>query len=136
MIKALIALSLLTILNVGCNAATFPIMESNIVEYKDGLLTWTAPTQRTDDKEITNAEIKNYRIFYGPKNSIDDTIEIVSNGNSTSVLLLTLLPDEYELAMVTVDTEDRQSQLSEIYSFSVIIFGAPNPPITINVEVK
>ncbi len=133
MIKALIALPLLVTLSVGCNAAIFPIIKSNVVEYKDGLLTWIAPTQRTDKEPIDDTNVKKYLIFYGPKDSIDAAIEIPTDDNSTSWLLLGLLPGEYELAMVTIDTGGRQSQLSEIYSFSVIIFGAPNPPTGINV---
>lgn len=75
-------------------------------------LSWTAPTEREDNKPISLSEIAGYKIHYGTmQNSYPHTIEI-NDSSAEGHTFKDFSTGIYYFVLTTYDTEGRESQYS------------------------
>jgi uncharacterized protein YceK len=114
----------LTVLLAGCQPA-----ESQI---PGDVLTWTAPTQRTDGSALPAAQIANYRIQWGtnPSGPFNVGQEIVP-GTVTTVTIGRTGYGTRCYTAVTIDTNGLESAPSNTACKTLV--APPNPPVlTVN----
>lgn len=98
-------------------------------------LTWVAPETRVDGTPLAAAEIAEYRVYYGvditEPLSTSSQMMIVSPDAVERVVTLNLdpRPDAYvaSFAVTTVDTEGRESALSDTVSKSFLVQSTALP---------
>jgi len=98
-------------------------------------LSWEAPTTRVDGTAMTVNEIKEYRAFYviDSEPTTDSEFIVIDFAATTEVITLQLQPraEPYTIsfAILTVDTNGRQSQLSEVVSKTFNVSSTANPGV-------
>ena len=98
-------------------------------------LSWEAPTTRVDGTAMTVNEIKEYRAFYviDSEPTTDSEFIVIDFAATTEVITLQLQPraEPYTIsfAIMTVDTNGRQSQLSEVVSKTFNVSSTANPGV-------
>jgi len=98
-------------------------------------LSWEAPTTRVDGTAMTVNEIKEYRAFYAidGEPTTDSEFIVIDFAATTEVITLQLQPraEPYTIsfAILTVDTNGRQSQLSEVVSKTFNVSSTANPGV-------
>lgn len=108
-------------------------------------LSWAAPETRVDGTPMTADEIGEYRIYYavdaeGPLTK-DTESTVVSSDSTERDVTLQLDPraEPYvvSFAATTVDTEGRESELSETVSktFNVVSTSPPMPPTNVTITI-
>lgn len=98
-------------------------------------LTWKAPDSRVDGTPLAAAEIAEYRVYYGVdiEEPLSTALEpvVVTPGATERIVTLDLRPraEEYvvSFAITTVDTEGRESALSDTVSKSFLIESTADP---------
>jgi len=106
-------------------------------------LSWEAPTTRVDGTPLTMEEIQEYRAYYEVDGipTVASPVTVIDFATTSAEITLTLNPrsEPYvvSFAILTVDTEGRQSQLSEVVSktFNVISTANPGVPTTLKFTV-
>ena len=106
-------------------------------------LSWEAPTTRVDGTPLAMEEIQEYRVYYEVDGipTVASSVTAIDFASISAEITLTLNPrvEPYvvSFAILTVDTEDRQSQLSEIVSktFNVNSTANPGVPTTLQFTV-
>jgi len=108
-------------------------------------LSWTAPETRVDETPLTASEIAEYRVYYAvdatePLSTASDSIVVTADATERDVTLqLDPRPEPYvvSFAITTVDTEGRESELSETVSktFDVLSTSPPNPPTNLTLTI-
>ena len=122
--KKLIGIMILMITSLGVIAAE---ATSN--------LTWEAPTTRVDGTLLTMQEIAEYRAFYAidGEPTTDSEFVVIDFAATTEVITLQLQPraEPYTIsfAIMTVDTQDRQSLLSNVVSKQFQVESTSNPGV-------
>ena len=122
--KKLIGIMILMITSLGVIAA-----EST------STLSWEAPTTRVDGTAMTVNEIKEYRAFYviDSEPTTDSEFIVIDFAATTEVITLQLQPraEPYTIsfAIMTVDTKDRQSLLSNVVSKQFQVESTSNPGV-------
>ena len=99
-------------------------------------LTWEPPTARVDDTALAAQEIAEYRVYYAVDGNVttDSTMVTIGPDATSESVTIDLQPrqDLYTVnfAITTVDTDGRESALSDVASktFNVDSTAAPNPP--------
>ena len=98
-------------------------------------LSWKAPTTRVDGTAMTVNEIKEYRAFYAidGEPTTDSEFIVIDFAATTEVITLQLQPraEPYTIsfAIMTVDTKDRQSLLSNVVSKQFQVESTSNPGV-------
>ena len=98
-------------------------------------LSWKAPTTRVDGTAMTVNEIKEYRAFYviDSEPTTDSEFIVIDFAATTEVITLQLQPraEPYTIsfAIMTVDTKDRQSSLSNVVSKQFQVESTSNPGV-------
>ena len=98
-------------------------------------LSWEAPTTRVDGTAMTVNEIKEYRAFYAidGEPTTDSEFIVIDFAATTEVITLQLQPraEPYiiSFAIMTVDTQDRQSLLSNVVSKTFNVSSTANPGV-------
>ena len=98
-------------------------------------LSWEAPTTRVDGTLLTMQEIAEYRAFYAIDGdpTTDSEFIVIDFAATTEVITLQLQPraDPYSIsfAIMTVDTQDRQSLLSNVVSKQFQVESTSNPGV-------
>lgn len=107
-------------------------------------LSWEAPTTRVDGTPFSKEELSAYRIYY----SVDTTVTMASDFVTAEsfqlrdVITLQLAPraEPYIVyfAMTAVDTDGRESTLSETVSkeYNVSSTADPNPPTSVTFTIS
>lgn len=106
-------------------------------------LSWSAPETREDGTALLPGEIAQYTVFYSVDSPVDaGSTSVVVGGSATDeaiVLELTPRAEPYTVsfAIVTVDTEGRESALSEVVSkdFAISSTATPRPPTRLRFAV-
>ena len=76
-------------------------------------VSWVAPAEREDGSALSMAEIAGYYVYYGDsQGSYTHEVEI-DGGNTMSVTLNNLSAGTYYIAVTIVDTDGRESLLSQ-----------------------
>lgn len=107
-------------------------------------LTWEPPTARVDGTSLAQGEIAEYRVYYavdGEVTTDSTTVAIGPDATSESVTLdLAPRQEPYTVsfAATTVDTDGRESALSDPASktFNVGSTANPNPPNSLTFTVS
>lgn len=73
---------------------------------------WRAPTERENGEPLSLAELKGYRIHWGPTSNPTQYSITINDPYATSFTLESVVPGSYELAMTAIDSEGRESSLS------------------------
>jgi hypothetical protein len=89
-------------------------------------LSWTAPTQREDNTPLTLAELREFRIYWGPDNTFTNTV-VVSDPTLTTYVIDGLTAGLWSFRMTAVDTDGLESGYSAVATKTVVDTG-PNPP--------
>ena len=92
------------------NYETPPVVDVPPVEPATGTakLTWTAPTQNTDNSQLT--DLSGFIIYYGTnKSNLSNSIQ-----SSSTQLELTLEPGTYHFAVTAINSSGIESELSNI----------------------
>ena len=103
-------------------------------------LSWEAPTTRVDGTTLTMGEIKEYRAFYAIDGdpTTDSEFVVIDFAATTEDITLQLTPraEPYTIsfAIMTVDTQDRQSFLSNVASKQFQVESTSNPGVPTNLE--
>ena len=98
-------------------------------------LSWKAPTTRVDGTLLTMQEIAEYRAFYAidGEPTTDSEFIVIDFAATTEVITLQLQPraEPYTIsfAIMTVDTQDRQSLLSNVVSKQFQVESTSNPGV-------
>ena len=98
-------------------------------------LSWKAPTTRVDGTLLTMQEIAEYRAFYAIDGdpTTDSEFIVIDFAATTEVITLQLQPraEPYTIsfAIMTVDTQDRQSLLSNVVSKQFQVESTSNPGV-------
>jgi len=98
-------------------------------------LSWKAPTTRVDGTLLTMQEIAEYRAFYAidGEPTTDSEFIVIDFAATTEVITLQLQPraEPYTIsfAIMTVDTKDRQSLLSNVVSKQFQVESTSNPGV-------
>ena len=98
-------------------------------------LSWEAPTTRVDGTTLTMGEIKEYRAFYAIDGdpTTDSEFVVIDFAATTEDITLQLTPraEPYTIsfAIMTVDTQDRQSSLSNVASKQFQVESTSNPGV-------
>ena len=98
-------------------------------------LSWKAPETRVDGTAMTVEEIKEYRAFYAIDSdpTTDSEFIVIDFAATTEVITLQLQPraEPYTIsfAIMTVDTKDRQSLLSNVVSKQFQVESTSNPGV-------
>jgi len=98
-------------------------------------LSWKAPTTRVDGTTMTVNEIEEYRAFYAidGEPTTDSEFIVIDFAATTEVITLQLQPraEPYTIsfAIMTVDTQDRQSLLSNVVSKQFQVESTSNPGV-------
>lgn len=107
-------------------------------------LSWTAPETRVDGTPLSTDEIAEYRIYYAvdatePLSTAATSIVVTGSTERDVVLQLEPRPEPYvvSFAATTVDTEGRESELSETVSktFEILSTSPPNPPTNVTFTI-
>ena len=105
-------------------------------------LSWVAPETRVDGTAMTVEEIKEYRAFYAIDGdpTTDSEFIVIDFAATTEVITLQLKPraEPYTIsfAILTVDTNGRQSQLSEVVSKTFNVSSTANPGVPTMLQVS
>ena len=103
-------------------------------------LTWEAPTTRVDGTLLTMQEIAEYRAYYEVDGipTVASSVTVIDFASTSSEITLTLdpRPEPYvvSFAILTVDTNGRQSQLSEVVSKTFNVSSTANPGVPTTLE--
>lgn len=98
-------------------------------------LSWVAPETRVDGTAMTVDEIKEYRAFYAIDSDPTTASEfvVIDFAATTKDITLQLTPraEPYTIsfAIMTVDTQDRQSSLSNVASKQFQVESTSNPGV-------
>jgi len=98
-------------------------------------LTWKAPETRVDGTAMAVNEIKEYRAFYSidSEPTISNEFVVIDFAATTEDITLQLTPraEPYTIsfAIMTVDTQDRQSSLSNVASKQFQVRSTSNPGV-------
>ena len=98
-------------------------------------LSWVAPETRVDGTAMTVNEIKEYRAFYAidGEPTTDSEFIVIDFAATTEVITLQLQPraEPYTInfAIMTVDTQNRQSLLSNVVSKQFQVESTSNPGV-------
>jgi len=130
--KNIIGFMFLTVIAFGATAAE-----------TSSSLSWEAPTTRVDGTPLAMEEIKEYRAYYEVDNipTVASTVTVIDFASTSTEIALTLDPrsEPYvvSFAILTVDTDGRQSQLSDVVSktFNVSSTANPGVPTTLQFTV-
>jgi hypothetical protein len=106
-------------------------------------LSWTAPATRVDGTPLAQSEIAEYRLYYAVDTEVtgDETPVVISNTATMDTVTLTLDPraENYvvSFALTTVDTEGRESVLSDPVSKTFVVksTAAPSAPTSLQVTI-
>ena len=107
-------------------------------------LTWEPPTARVDGTALTVQEIAEYRVYYAVDGTVttDSTMVTIGPDATSESVTIDLTPrqDLYTVnfAITTVDTDGRESALSDVASktFQVNSTAAPNPPTSLTFTIS
>lgn len=106
-------------------------------------LSWTAPDAREDGTALDPSEIAEYRIYHAIDDDIDPGSDpIIVTGGNTEVVTIDLVPraEPYDLvfAVTAVDTEGRESDLSNVAIVTALVqsTAAPAPPTSLRLEIR
>ena len=103
-------------------------------------LSWEAPTTRVDGTAMAVGEIKEYRAFYAidGEPTTDSEFVVIDFAATAEDITLQLTPraEPYTVsfAIMTVDTQDRQSLLSNVASKQFQVSSTSNPGVPTNLE--
>ena len=98
-------------------------------------LSWEAPETRVDGTAMAVSEIKEYRAFYSidSEPTTDSEFVVIDFAATTEDITLQLIPraEPYTIsfAIMTVDTQDRQSSLSNVVSKQFQVGSTSNPGV-------
>ena len=82
-------------------------------------LKWTAPSEREDGTPLSLSEIAGFRIYYGNMSgSYTNRIDITDSSVDES-FLSGVLPGLYYFAVTVIDSDGRESELSEEVSLTI-----------------
>ena len=107
-------------------------------------LTWEAPNARVDGTALAAQEIAEYRVYYAVDATVttDSTMVTIGPDATSETVTIDLQPrqDLYtvKFAITTVDTDGRESKLSDVASktFRVNSTAAPNPPNSLTFTIS
>jgi hypothetical protein len=99
----------------GKTSVALPAFSIAVTQMASGSvqLTWTPPTQNTDDTALAN--ISGYRIYYGTDpNNLDQLI--IVDKNTTAYLMQNLSPAQWYFAVSAITTDAYESDASNVVS--------------------
>ena len=106
-------------------------------------LSWTAPDARVDGTALNPSDIAEYRIYHAVDDDIDPGSDpIIVTGGNTEVVTIDLAPraEPYDLvfAVTAVDTEGRESDLSNVAIVTALVqsTAAPAPPTSLRFKIR
>ena len=107
-------------------------------------LTWEPPTARVDGTALAAQEIAEYRVYYAIDQTVttDSTMVTIGPDATSESVTIDLEPrqDLYTVnfAITTVDTDGRESKLSDVASktFNVDSTAVPNPPNSLTFTIS
>lgn len=106
-------------------------------------LSWTAPEARVDGTALSPSDIAEYRIYHAIDDDIDPGSDpIIVTGGNTEVVTIDLTPraEPYDLvfAVTAVDTDGRESDLSNVAIVAALVqsAAAPAPPTSLRFEIR
>lgn len=85
---------------------------NNVQETNQATLSWTAPTENTDNSELTN--LAGFKVYYGlSADSLTNTID-VNDPLARQLPINGLASNTYFFAVTAIDSLGRESELSKI----------------------
>jgi hypothetical protein len=82
----------------------------------EALVSWEAPTQRTDGSDFTKEDISNFTLFINSEQSIDtitlERVIVIEDGYLVQWKVEYLTPGDHWFYMTVTDTEGNQSTFS------------------------
>lgn len=95
------------------------IVTGEIVEDNTVTVSWTTPTQNTDNSELT--DLAGFKVYYGESENDLSTVVSIDNASTKSVEISDLTPSNYYFAVTAVNSIGVESSLSNIVSKKKII---------------
>jgi hypothetical protein len=97
----------------GKTSAALPAFSIAVTQLASGSvqLTWTPPTQNTDNTALAN--ISGYRIYYGTDPNNLDQMIVVDKG-TTAYLMENLAPAQWYFAVSAITTDAYESDVSNV----------------------
>ena len=103
----------LALVQLFCVLLLISFVSIRYAEAGDITVSWVAPAEREDGSVLSMAEIAGYRVHYGDSQGSYPYEVPVDSGSTMSVTLANLAAGTYYIAVTTVDTDGRESVLSQ-----------------------